>query len=137
MKISKRLLLIVALILAEGPLQAGELLSRISEDSEALAQAPVAAADAQGKLIYRVICSPDDAEPSPDCEKPPLEDAFNPVQLDQVPQMPEESQTPAMQVASVSKPEADLLNQAQVAEPPVVKHAHPKKKPKAKKHKKK
>lgn len=137
MKISNWLVVLLAIFSALTQVQAGELLSRISEESEPVIPAADTAADAQGKLIYRVICSADDAEPTPDCAKPPLEDAFNQIQQDLVPQMPEELQTQAMQIASVSKSELPLLTQEQAPVPSVVKHSQHKKKHKAKKVKKK
>lgn len=137
MKISNWLVVLLAIFSALTQVQAGELLSRISEESEPVIPAAVTAADAQGKLIYRVICSADDTEPTPDCAKPPLEDAFNQIQQDLVPQMPEDPQTQAMQIASVSKSELPLLTQEQAPVPSVVKHTQHKKKHKPKKVKKK
>ncbi len=111
-------LVTLALALTMVNLNAAELLGRISDETEATKAAVAVKGDS--KLIYRVICSPDDEEPTPDCEKPPVEDAFNPILVDEIPQMPDEQQG---QVAPVSKIESPVLNQEQ-AEPSVVKQGH-------------
>lgn len=127
-------LVTLALALTMVNLNAAELLGRISDETEAT-QASVAV-KGDSKLIYRVICSPDDEEPTPDCEKPPVEDAFNPILVDEIPQMPDEQQGQVGKVAPVSKIESPVLNQEQ-ADPRVVKQGHHhKKKHKAEKGKK-
>ena len=119
-------------------LNAAELLGRISDETEATKAAVAVKGDS--KLIYRVICSPDDEEPTPDCEKPPVEDAFNPVSVDDVPQMPDEQQAQVETVAPASKIDAPVVNQER-SESRVVSSKHHKKtkhskKPKSKKLKK-
>ena len=114
-------------------LNAAELLGRISDETEAPKVAGAVKGDS--KLIYRVICSPDDEEPTPDCEKPPVEDAFNPVLVDDVPLMPDEQLGQGEKVAPVSKIDAPVVNQER-AEARVVKRGHHKKKHKAQKAKK-
>ena len=80
----------LALLLMAVNLNAAELLGRISDETEVTKAAVAVKGDS--KLIYRVICSPDDEEPTSDCEKPPVEDAFNPIVVDEMPQMPDEGQ---------------------------------------------
>ena len=126
-------LVTLALALTMVNLNAAELLGRISDETEAT-QASVAV-KGDSKLIYRVICSPDDEEPTPDCEKPPVEDAFNPILVDEIPQMPDEQQGQGQgeKVAPVSKIGEAVVNQER-AEARVVKQGHHhKKKHKAKK----
>jgi hypothetical protein len=124
-------LVTLALALTAVNLNAAELLGRISDETEATKAAVAVKGDS--KLIYRVICSPDDEEPTPDCEKPPVEDAFNPILVDEIPQMPDEQL--GDKVAPVSKVDAPVVSQERV-EPKATKHAHHKKKHKAEKGKK-
>ena len=102
-------------------LNAAELLGRISDETEATQAAVAVKGDS--KLIYRVICSPDDEEPTPDCEKPPVEDAFNPILVDEIPQMPDEQLGQGEKVAPVSKIDEAVVNQER-AEARVVKRGH-------------
>jgi hypothetical protein len=124
-------LVTLALTLTAVNLNAAELLGRISDETEATQAAVAVKGDS--KLIYRVICSPDDEEPTPDCEKPPVEDAFNPILVDEIPQMPDEQL--GEKLAPVSKVDAPVVNQERV-EPKAKKHAQHKKKHKAKNGKK-
>ena len=124
-------LVTLALVLMAVNLNAAELLGRISDETEATQAAVAVKGDS--KLIYRVICSPDDEEPTPDCEKPPVEDAFNPILVDEIPQMPDEQL--GEKLAPVSKVDAPVVNQERV-EPKAKKHAQHKKKHKAKQGKK-
>ena len=124
-------LVTLALALTAVNLDAAELLGRISDETEATQAAVAVKGDS--KLIYRVICSPDDEEPTPDCEKPPVEDAFNPILVDEIPQMPDEQL--GEKLAPVSKVDAPVVNQERV-EPKAKKHAQHKKKHKAKNGKK-
>ena len=102
-------------------LNAAELLGRISDETEATKASVAVKGDS--KLIYRVICSPDDEEPTPDCEKPPVEDAFNPILVDEIPRMPYEQQGQVEKVAPVSKVDEAVVNQER-AESRVVKRGH-------------
>ncbi len=90
--------LLVLLVLPAAPLSAGELLGRLSEDDSPPVEnaQPVPSA---GRLIYRVICSPDqgDQADEPDCNQAPLEDVFHdlnrkalaePKPVSPVPQLP-------------------------------------------------
>jgi hypothetical protein len=126
-------LVTLALALTAVNLNAAELLGRISDETEATQAAVAVKGDS--KLIYRVICSPDDEEPTPDCEKPPVEDAFNPILVDEIPQMPDDQLGQGEKATPVSKVDAPVVNQEQV-EPKAKKHAHHKKKHKAKQGKK-
>jgi hypothetical protein len=127
-------LVTLALALTMVNLNAAELLGRISDETEATKAAVAVKGDS--KLIYRVICSPDDEEPTLDCEKPPVEDAFNPVLVDEMPQMPDEQQAQGEKVVPVSKIDEAVVNQER-AEASVEKHEHHhKKKHKADKGKK-
>jgi hypothetical protein len=127
-------LVTLALALTAVNLDAAELLGRISDETEATQAAVAVKGDS--KLIYRVICSPDDEEPTPDCEKPPVEDAFNPILVDEIPQMPDEQLGQGEKVAPVSKIDEAVVNQER-AEARVVKQGHHhKKKHKAEKGKK-
>lgn len=115
-------LAILVLSLIAVNLNAAELLGRISDETEATKAAVPVKGDS--KLIYRVICSPDDEEPTPDCEKPPVEDAFNPIVVDQTPQMPDELQEQVEKVEPAGKIESpQVVNQERV-KPSVVKHTH-------------
>ncbi len=129
-----RSLVTLALALTMVNLKAAELLGRISDETEV----PKAAVAVKGdsKLIYRVICSPDDEEPTPDCEKPPVEDAFNPVLVDEMPQMPDEQQAQVEKVAPVSKIDEAVVNQEPAVSRVVKQGHHHKKKHKADKGKK-
>lgn len=122
----------LAFLLMTVNLNAAELLGRISDETEVTKAAVAVKGDS--KLIYRVICSPDDEEPTPDCEKPPVEDAFNPILVDEMPQMPDEGQVE--KVAPVSNAAAPVVNQKR-AEASVEKRGHHKKKHKGKQGKKK
>ena len=124
-------LVTLALTLTAVNLNAAELLGRISDETEATQAAVAVKGDS--KLIYRVICSPDDEEPTPDCEKPPVEDAFNPILVDEIPQMPDEQQ--GEKLAPVSKVDAPVVNQERL-KPKAKKHTQHKKKHKVKKSKK-
>lgn len=85
---------------------ADEVLGHISDDTEpTIQQSPAASANSDRKIIYRVICSPNE-EQLPDCEKP-----FHDVEADNKPQPSQESADQADQVEKPSNSEADEKSQ--------------------------
>ena len=100
-----------------------KLLDTISDETAPAASQPEQpAADKEGGISYRVICSPE-GEMLPECQQPPVNDSFDTAQPKQA--APESVETPAVAGApnEESEPAGQIDQSSHAAEPVAPKKA--------------